>query len=102
MASIRETRAVLTQTLQRLQEDAKSAALVRDMRVACHAFFNTVEHLRRGRLLRSEDARLEFSQALGELRGVFGMNLAVLTDKFGIEVHGPLSTILPADSDVEE
>jgi hypothetical protein len=30
------------------------------------------------------------------------MSLTVLSDKFGIEVHGPLSEILPADSDEEE
>jgi hypothetical protein len=85
--SIMEIRTLLTLTLQRLPEDAKSAVLVRDMRTACHAFLNRVG----GQAWMSP----EFSEQLGELRGVFGMNLSVLADKFGIEVHGPLATILP-------
>jgi hypothetical protein len=96
--SIMTIREVLTQTLQRLPEGAKSAALVRDMRLACHAFLNGVEELHPRW---PDEVQFERDLGLGELRGVFGMNLAVLAEKFGIEVHPPLDTILPPDVDDE-
>jgi hypothetical protein len=39
-----------------------------------------------------------FSESLGELRGAFGMDLSVLAHQFGIQVHGPLATILPQEA----
>lgn len=94
IASIMEIRTVLTTTLQRLPEGAKSAILLRDMRTACHAFLNAV----------GDDPWMspDFSERLGELRGAFGMNLAILAHQFGLEVHGPLASILPQDAPDEE
>src|SRR5690349_4680419 len=40
--SVMMIRTLLTQTLQRLPEDSKTAPLIRDMRSACHAFLNSV------------------------------------------------------------
>lgn len=85
--SILEIRRRLTETLQRLPEDAKSALLVEDMRAACRAFLDAVGH--------DPWMSPDFGERLGALRGVFGLNLAILVDKFGIEVHGPLREVLP-------
>ncbi len=41
-----------------------------------------------------------FNKALGELRGTFGIHVAMLSSKFGIDVEDDLATILPeADLD---
>jgi hypothetical protein len=90
--SIMVIRTLLTETLQRLPEGGKSAELVRDMRGACHAFLNRVG---------DHPWSDEFSEQLGELRGRFGLNLAVLADAFGIQVSWPLASILPP-TDVAE
>jgi hypothetical protein len=38
-----------------------------------------------------------FNQALGELRGVFGVHVGELAVRYGIDVPEPLSSILPLD-----
>ncbi len=39
------------------------------------------------------------NQALGELRGVFGIHVAQIAVKYGLDVEDPLATIIPADPD---
>lgn len=43
-----------------------------------------------------------FNQALGELRGVFGIHIARLAVAYGIDVEEPLVSVLPLDPDVDE
>ena len=38
-----------------------------------------------------------FDQSLGELRGVFGLHVAQLAVRYGIDVPDELATILPLD-----
>jgi hypothetical protein len=40
-----------------------------------------------------------FIDALGELRAVFGVHVAQLSAKFGIDVEDDLASILPAEPD---
>jgi hypothetical protein len=95
IASVLEIRAELTKTLQRMPESAKSASLLRDMRSACSVFLDAIG-------AEGWVPPHEFSERLGELRGVFGVNLAVLVEKFGIEIHGPLQSILPRSLEGED
>jgi hypothetical protein len=39
------------------------------------------------------------NQAIGELRGVFGIHLALMASRYGIDVEEDLATILPPDPD---
>jgi hypothetical protein len=43
-----------------------------------------------------------FSQALGELRGRVGVSVAIIIDRFDIDVDEHLAKILPPVGDAEE
>ncbi len=43
-----------------------------------------------------------FNDALGELRGVFGIHVAQLSAKFGVDIEDDLATIVPAPADDED
>jgi hypothetical protein len=43
-----------------------------------------------------------FNDALGELRAVFGIHIAQLSAKFGIDIEDELAVILPAEVDEVE
>jgi len=96
--SVDTIRNELTRTLQRLPEEAKSAILIDDMRAACRVFVDVVGSPHDER--RTDRQRSNI--ALGELRATLGVNIAVLADKFGIEVRGPLRELLPAVADSAE
>ena len=38
---------------------------------------------------------IEFNQALGELRGVFGIHIGMIAAKYGLDVEDELASILP-------
>jgi hypothetical protein len=80
--SLIEIRDELTETLKRLGERAQSAAMVHEMREAIIRF-----------LIAAGTEQWVTSRVvalLGELRGVFVVNLRVLSDTFGLEVRGAL------------
>jgi class 3 adenylate cyclase len=86
VTSVREIRDVLTETLQRLSEAAKSRVLVNEMREAAVQFLIVAG---RSPYMNAREALL-----LGELRGLFVQNVRVLADKFGFEVQGALGDAL--------
>jgi hypothetical protein len=72
------------------------------MRAACRKFVARVSgederglYVRQSRVHDWE--RQTFYQALGELRGVFGLHIAQLAAAYGIDVPDELETILPLD-----
>ncbi len=81
------------------------AGPLRAMRAACRKFLDQVgasEHKHRHGLhldVRLGGAGWVFNQALGEMRGVFGLHVAQLAVRYGLDVPEPLSTILPADDE---
>jgi hypothetical protein len=83
------------------------ADALRAMRAACRKFLDSVdlEQLRvEGPVLRGF-AGWRFNQALGELRGVFGIHIAQLAVGYGLDVEEPLASALPlapADDDDKE
>ncbi|MCK6577380.1 MAG: hypothetical protein L6Q98_04670 [Anaerolineae bacterium] len=38
-----------------------------------------------------------FNDALGQMRGVFGIHIAIIATRFGLDVEGELASILPGD-----
>ncbi len=104
--SVLEIRRRLTQVLERGGIEKTLADHVRGMRAAARRFAQRIgtdpdnEHppddlliVRGGRVDGLADWRL--NQALGELRGVFGVHLSGLANAYGIEIGPPLNTILP-------
>ena len=90
--SILEIRKALTERLQVLGDDSDISQHVRAMRAACRKFMNEAGDTRL--------PRFDFLAALGELRAVFGIHIAQLAVKYGIDVENELATILPIE-DVE-
>lgn len=89
--SVLEMRAELTNALKSCPEDEQ---LTGAMRAACRNFLYEVERPNnRRRMFYPPEAMM--SQALGKLRGVFGLHLARLCASFGIDVEPDLASIFP-------
>jgi hypothetical protein len=105
--SILQLRAYLTDEIGKLNPKSHLAQTLLAMRAACFKFLSQVAAFgrRSGARLRYASwdgpARWGFDQALGELRGTFGIMLADLAVRHGLEIEEPLSRILPADPDVD-
>ena len=98
--SVVEIRAQLTQEIGDLDADAELAVTLRAMRAACRKFLDTVCP-QQGEIIRfgaspGHWASWVFNGALGEMRGVFGVHLAILAAKFGLPVENDLAAIIPA------
>jgi hypothetical protein len=118
--SIFQVRAQLTRTLQSLPESSKAILPLRAMRAACRKFLNKAvrdislnpveivwlerspEEYAPGLDLSSPveepySSRVELLAALGELRGLFGVQLSYLCATYGIDVEGELAEIFPPE-----
>jgi hypothetical protein len=105
--SVLEMRRFLTDQLGQLDDhDEDIAPHLRAMRASCRHFLGTTDGLRDGPM------RLQpwmpgtqgwmFNDALGEMRAVFGIHVAQLSAKFGIDIEDQLAVILPAEVDDAE
>lgn len=109
--SVLDIRRHLTDVLRQGGIDQTLADSVRALRAACRTFldrlridasvseFEIVQHYRDDRF-RGHGTGLHdwvLNQAIGELRGVFGVHLAIVASRYGIEVESDLATILPAE-----
>jgi hypothetical protein len=66
------------------------------MRAACRAFLHATDELRQlGDILPWGPPGWKFNDALGVLRAIFGVHVAQLSAKFGIDIEDDLATILP-------
>jgi hypothetical protein len=114
IASVMRIRDFLTGLLGDHALGGDLADSLRAMRSACRKFMNTVDTRSSGligRLQRIIDTEtgesisippghismndIEFNQALGELRGVFGIHVGLLATKYGLDVEDGLASILP-------
>jgi hypothetical protein len=103
--SVLRIREFLTNELTRLHSRDSMAESFRAMRSACRKFLNAVQAEDDNRIVHFANspghyASWEFNQALGELRGIFGVQVARLAAQYGLDVENDLAKILP-ESDRE-
>lgn len=100
--SVLDIRRVLTAELGQLDDKEDDIAPhLRAMRAACRQFLATTSHLRDDvggmhSWMGGYDG-WRFNDALGEMRAVFGIHIAQLSVKFGIDVEDQLAVILPPE-----
>ena len=101
--SVIEIRAFLTAELGKLDDSSELAANLRALRAACRKFLDTVQEdgdrIVRFGFSHGHWASWVFNGALGEMRGVFGVHLAILATKYGVNVEKDLATILPGEDE---
>jgi hypothetical protein len=97
--SVLKIREKLTDTLETLNEESEISPHLRAMRAACRKFMDETEG-HGARLFRFHHEGL--FAALGELRAVFGIHVAQLSVKYGIDIEGDLATILPVEDREED
>lgn len=91
--SVLDIRKYLTQEIMRIPEKSVLITHYKALRAACRKFLDINETVskRRYRMVRDEMI------ALGELRASFGIHIAQLAVKYGIDVDEELEIILPAE-----
>jgi hypothetical protein len=109
--SVVRIREELTKTLQALPEKSEAVGPIRTMRSACRKYltepYTEFPNLPEGRMHHMERHRYQkheatpgYFLALGELRSVFGVNIAMLSSSYGIDLEEDIAGILPPmDSD---
>lgn len=97
--SVMRIRDFLTQELGQLTDEGQLAQCLRSMRAACRKFQDAVGPedgtIVRHAFHQGHCASWEFNQALGEMRGVFGIYIAILAATHGLDVEDGLSAIVP-------
>jgi hypothetical protein len=99
--SVLEIRRFLTSELDSIRGDSELSKNLQAMQAACRKFLNR-QTGHEFRILRYRDNNVtmwSFLTALGELRGVFGIHLAQIAAKYGLDIAEPLASILPAGNE---
>ncbi len=94
--SIIEIRHELTEILKILGENSDISQHLRALRAACRKFLDEITPQDRHRYGRHE---AEFFAALGELRAIFGIHIAQLCVKYGIDIEPELASLVPLADD---
>ncbi len=98
--SVLEIRKQLTETIASVDRTSDIVPHLRAMRAACRKFMDEAERKRHGR-----HPRYGFDDiftALGEMRAILGIHIGQLCVKYGIDIEGELSSILPIDDDTKK
>lgn len=99
VSSIIEIRHFLTESLNGLSDSSPLTANIKLMRGACRKFLDSAQRADRDIVrhanMHGHYASWEFYSALGDLRGVFGIALALISEAFYIDIEKDLSKILP-------
>ena len=103
--SVLRIREFLTSELGKRTGDGQLTQSLRAMRAACRKFLDAVGP-EDGPIVRhgfdhGHYASWEFNQALGELRGVFGIYIAILAATHGLDIEAGLAAILPGRDEDE-
>lgn len=104
--SVLEIRRFLTDQLAEIPSRDELSESLRAMRAACRKFLNVTQELDDsygwdpGHFNPGHWATWRFDSALGEMRGVFGVHVAQLAARHGLDVEDPLATILPGEDDL--
>jgi hypothetical protein len=108
VASVLEIRHFLTEVMMEHAQADELQKNLRAMRAACRRFLERMHIdpeaedstiVRRVARQRLSIQDLLLNQALGELRGVFGIHVAQIAVKYGLEVENQLATIFPPEPD---
>jgi hypothetical protein len=101
-ASIFEIRHFMTEMLRRGGVGRELVDSLSAMRAACRKFIQTMDDGRARLVIPTPSDMIQggttswaFNQNLGEFRGVFGVHVAQLAVRYGIDVPDPLALILP-------
>ena len=98
--SVIEIRHFLTEQLSDLNSSSELAMSLRAMRLACRKFLDTVGERKDDIITHGFSpghfASWVFLGALGELRGVFGVQLAKIAAQHKLDIEDELAVILPA------
>jgi hypothetical protein len=102
--SFLEIRREITRLLHKLDDKSEAAASLRAMRAASRKFLDDTQRLIKEYpgfvdFMHNYNHILEFFTCLGEARGVFGIHIAQLCVKYGIELERNLATILPREDE---
>jgi len=100
--SVLQIRQELTRAIQGSGRDSDLTAHLQAMRAACRKFVGSVAGTSRTPRIITSLGTYQgwvFVSALGELRGVFGVHIAQIAAKYGLDVAKELVPILPAKDD---
>lgn len=103
VSSVLEIRRFLTDLLGAEDYGAEFTDAVRAMRAACRKFLRVADELEGthgwfgDRFNPGHFATWRFDIALGEMRGVFGIHVAQIVAKYGLDIEDELATILPGE-----
>jgi hypothetical protein len=97
--SVIEIRQFLTEELGKIEANLHLSKPSAAIRAACRKFVSVTEK-DRGVILRNANSHMHyasftFSSALGELRGVAGIHIAMLAATYGLDVENDLASIFP-------
>jgi hypothetical protein len=92
--SLIEIRKELTDTLQNIGDNPEISPHLMAMRAACRKYLDATQS-RQPYHFRDYEA----FAALGELRAIFGIHIAQLAVKYGIDIEDALASILPIEDD---
>jgi hypothetical protein len=96
--SVLQIREELTRTLQQCPPKDELTGPIKAMQAGCRMFLDLMgSQFGRGRFFDDQNMWV----AIGQLRGVFGDQLAQLSVAYGIEVAGELATIIPVEDEGE-
>jgi hypothetical protein len=99
--SVIEIRRVLTQELSRPELAKDTADSLRALRAACRKFLGNVQYSEKSILPFAKHpghfANWVFMDALGQLRGIFGIHLAQIAVRHGLDIEDDLAKIIPGN-----
>lgn len=94
--SVLQIREELTRTLQECPSDEDLGRPIKGMQAACRMFLDLMgPPMGRGRFFDDQNMWI----AVGQLRGMFGIELAELSVAYGVEVEGELASIIPYEEE---
>ena len=104
ISSVLEIRRFLTGELGAVTDRPAIADTLRALRAAARKFLDTVgpfidQPLKDTVGTWHGTPEWTLNQALGEMRGVYGVHIALLAERYGLSVEPDLASILPADRD---
>jgi hypothetical protein len=97
--SVLQIREELTRTLQQCPPKDELTGPIKTMQAGCRMFLDLMgSPMGRGRFFDDQNMWI----AIGQLRGIFGVQLAELSTAYGIEVEGELAGIIPVEDEGDE